>query len=104
MADPRERIQMLATQLQNAMQQVQTVDTQIREIEATIAALDIQNPDRPVYRQIGPILLEVEDRKILKDELKSSLDTLSEHLARVQQSESELRELYEQAVKSFETQ
>ena len=103
MADPRERIQMLAGQLQNAMQQVQTVDTQMREIQATINALEIQSSDRPVYRQIGPLLLEVEDRIVLKDELESSMKTLSEHLEKIQQSEKEIRELYEQAIDSFES-
>ena len=98
MADPRERIQMLAGQLQNTMQQVQTVDTQIREIQATITALEIQDESRPVYRQIGPLLLEVEDRIVLKDELESSMNTLSEHLQKLQQSETEIRELYEHAM------
>ena len=104
MADPRERIQMLAGQLQNTMQQVQTVDTQIREIQATISALEVQDKSRPVYRQIGPLLLEVEDRIVLKDELESSMNTLSEHLQKLQQSEIEIRELYEQAINSFESQ
>ena len=104
MVDPRERIQMLASQLQNTMQQVQTVDTQIREIQATISALEVQDQSRPVYRQIGPLLLEVEDRTILKDELESSIKTLSEHLKKIQQSENEIRELYEEAINSFESQ
>lgn len=104
MVDPRERIQMLASQLQNTMQQVQTVDTQIREIQATISALEVQDQSRPVYRQIGPLLLEVEDRTILKDELESSIKTLSEHLQKIQQSENEIRELYEEAINSFESQ
>ena len=104
MADQRERIQMLAGQLQNTMQQVKTVDTQIREIQATITALEIQDESRPVYRQIGPLLLEVEDRIVLKDELESSMNTLSEHLQKLQQSETEIRELYEQAINSFESQ
>ena len=104
MVDPRERIQMLASQLQNTMQQVQTVDTQIREIQATISALEVQDQSRQVYRQIGPLLLEVEDRTILKDELESSIKTLSEHLQKIQQSENEIRELYEEAINSFESQ
>ena len=104
MVDPRERMQMLASQLQNTMQQVQTVDTQIREIQATISALEVQDQSRPVYRQIGPLLLEVEDRTILKDELESSIKTLSEHLQKIQQSENEIRELYEEAINSFESQ
>ena len=104
MSDPRERIQMLAGQLQNTMQQVQTVDTQIREIQATISALEVQNESRPVYRQIGPLLLEVEDRNVLKDDLASSIETLSVHLQKIQQSETEIRELYEQAINSFESQ
>ena len=95
MSDPRERIQMLAGQLQNTMQQVQTVDTQIREIQATISALEVQNESRPVYRQIGPLLLEVEDRNVLKDELASSMETLSEHLQKIQQSETEIRAQFE---------
>ena len=104
MADPRERIQMLAGKLQNAMQQVQTVDTQIREIEATIAALEVQAKSRPVYRQIGPLLLEVEDRLVLKEELESTVVTLSQHLQKIQESETEIRELYEEAISSFESQ
>ena len=55
-------------------------------------------------RQIGPLLLEVEDRIVLKDELESSMNTLSEHLQKLQQSETEIRELYEQAINSFESQ
>jgi len=102
--DTRETIQRLAAQLQNIMQQVQTVETQIREIETTIGALQSQDPNRPVYRQVGPLLLEVDDRKSLKEELEQSRSTLDEHLGRIQGTEKELRSAYESAVKAFEAQ
>ena len=102
--DIRENIQRLAAQLQGIMQQVQTVETQIREIETTLGALETQNPDRPVYRQVGPLLLEVDDRSALKLELEQSRTTLDEHLGRIQGTEKEIRIAYETAVKSFEAQ
>ena len=102
--DIRENIQRLAAQLQGIMQQVQTVETQIREIETTLGALESQNPDRPVYRQVGPLLLEVDDRSALKIELEQSRTTLDEHLGRIQGTEKEIRIAYETAVKSFEAQ
>ena len=102
--DIRENIQRLAAQLQGIMQQVQTVETQIREIETTLGALESQNPDRPVYRQVGPLLLEVDDRSALKLELEQSRTTLDEHLGRIQGTEKEIRMAYETAVKSFEAQ
>ena len=102
--DIRENIQRLAAQLQGIMQQVQTVETQIREIETTLGALESQNPDRPVYRQVGPLLLEVDDRSALKIELEQSRTTLDEHLGRIQGTEKEIRMAYETAVKSFEAQ
>ena len=102
--DIRENIQRLAAQLQGIMQQVQTVETQIREIETTLGALETQNPDRPVYRQVGPLLLEVDDRSALKLELEQSRTTLDEHLGRIQGTEKEIRMAYETAVKSFEAQ
>lgn len=102
--DIRENIQRLAAQLQGILQQVQTVETQIREIETTIGALESQNPDRPVYRQVGPLLLEVDDRSALKIELEQSRSTLNEHLGRIQGTEKEIRMAYETAVKTFEAQ
>ena len=102
--DIRENIQRLAAQLQGIMQQVQTLETQIREIETTLGALESQNPDRPVYRQVGPLLLEVDDRSALKIELEQSRTTLDEHLGRIQGTEKEIRMAYETAVKSFEAQ
>ena len=102
--ETRETIQRLAAQLQNIMQQIQTVETQMREIETTLGALESQDPDRPVYRQVGPLLLEVDDRSALKKELEQSRITLDEHLVRIQGTEKELRVAYESAVKTFEAQ
>ncbi len=98
-----ETIQALASRLQTIVQQVQAIDAQIREIDGTLEALSSQAEGRPVYRQVGPLLLEVEDRDSLAEELTISRKTLTEHLSRLQERESDARREYETAVDSFES-
>jgi chaperonin cofactor prefoldin len=55
-----------------------------------------------VYRQSGPILLEVGDREALAEDLRNSIEQLSEHATRIEAKETSLREQYESIVKKFE--
>ena len=85
-----------------AAQQVATVNSQVRELEGSLEALQKQPKDRPVYRQVGPLLLEVEDRDELISELGSSIEKLQQHRRRLEEGEQKLRERYEQVVEQFE--
>ena len=64
--------------------------------------LSKQDPERPVYRSLGNILLEVKDRDSLESELKEAQEALNEHLNRLIEREESIRKKYEEMVESFE--
>jgi chaperonin cofactor prefoldin len=100
--DMRTDLQNIVQELQMAAQRVATVKAQINELEGTLDSLATQEEDRPVYRQSGPILLEVGDREALAEDLRNSIEQLSEHATRIEAKETSLREQYESIVKKFE--
>jgi chaperonin cofactor prefoldin len=100
--DMRTDLQNVVQELQMAAQRVATVKAQINELEGTLDSLATQEEDRPVYRQSGPILLEVGDREALAEDLRNSIEQLSEHATRIEAKETSLREQYESIVKKFE--
>ena len=67
-SNPQE-IQALVQELQLARNQIQTVSTQINEISLTLESLSKQDKNRPVFRAVGNLLLEVDDRDELIKEL-----------------------------------
>ena len=97
-----EEIQAIARELQLVRSQIQTISSQASEFGITIEALGKQNPDRPVYRSLGNLLLEVDDRGALLKELESSRDAVEEHLKRLIDREEGLRKQYEQMADDFE--
>ncbi len=97
-----EEIQAIAREIQHIRSQIQTVSSQITEYGVTIDALVNQDPERPVYRSFGNILLEVEDRDSLSDGIKESKSALETHLERLADRETELRNEYERLAESFE--
>tara|TARA_B100000945_G_scaffold313905_1_gene310689 strand:+ start:1980 stop:2309 length:330 start_codon:yes stop_codon:yes gene_type:complete len=95
-------IQALARELQSLRGQIQTISSQSSEYGITIEALLDQDPSRPVYRSLGNILLEVDDRQSLLSELKSAQEALKDHLARLIEREESIRDKYEEMVEQFE--
>ena len=97
-----EDIQALARELQALRGQIQSISSQCSEYGITIESLSAQDPSRPVYRSLGNILLEVEDRDSLLEELRSAEMALTEHLARLAEREESIREKYEEMAEQFE--
>jgi len=97
-----EEIQSLARELQILRNQIQTISSQSSEYGMTVEALSNQDPEKPVYRSLGNILLEVEDRDLLESELKESQEALNEHLSRLLEREESIRKKYEEMAESFE--
>ena len=97
-----EEIQSLARELQIVRNQIQTISSQFSEYGITIEALSKQDPERPVYRSLGNILLEVDDRDLLESELKDAQEALNEHLSRLVEREESIRKKYEEMATSFE--
>ena len=82
--------------------QIQTISSQSSEYKITIEELSKQDPESPVYRSLGNILLEVADRDSLATELKDSQEALNEHLARLVEREESIRKMYEEKTDNFE--
>jgi len=97
-----EEIQGVARELQAIRSQIQALSSQITEYGITVEALDKQDPERPVFRSFGNLLLEVDDRDYLVSELNEAKNTLDEHLSRLLEKEEGLREKYERLAEAFE--
>ena len=98
-----QELQAVAQELQMVRSQLQALSSQISEISVTLESLESQDSERPVYRAVGNLLLEVSDREALRSELDESRIAFIDHSARLEERESTLVSQYEELVKSFET-
>ena len=97
-----QALQMVVAEVQNARQQVAQINAQVRELEGTIAAVESQPEDLALHRQMGAVLVEVEDREQLKMDLKSTLEQLTEALKAISAKEAELISTYDQLKATLE--
>ena len=97
-------LEQIVQELQLVAQQLVSVQTQIRELEGTIAHLSNQSSDSAIYQQVGPLLVQVDDIDALQQSLSETCTQLSNHAINLDQKDTELRTSYESAVKQFETQ
>ena len=102
MSELESALQQTAQDMQSIRQQTANIAGQLREFQATVEALEQQPEDKAVYQQIGGVLLEVGDRDTLKFKLEQSIEALSEHLERLEAKENDLRQVYDELVKSVE--
>ena len=98
----QQQLQSLVQELQLLRGQIQSLTSQFNEISLTIEALKDQSPEKAVYRALGGVLLEVEDRDSLSDDLESSKETIEAHLQSLAARESELIAQYNEASESPE--
>ena len=97
-----QQLQMVVAEVQAARQQVASLNTQLREIEGTIAAVKNQPEDLSLHRQMGTILVEVKDRDSLIKDLEAAYEQLSSALTTIKQKEEELVSTYEKLKQSIE--
>ena len=98
----QQQLQSLVQELQLLRGQIQSLTSQFNEISLTIEALKDQSPERAVYRALGGVLLEVDDRDSLSNDLESSKETIEAHLKSLSARESELIAQYNEASESPE--
>ena len=96
------QLQMLVSEVQAARQQVASLNAQLRELEGTIAAVKNQPEDLALHRQMGTILVEVDDREQLLKDLESTLEQMSVAVSSMGAREAELISTYEQLKQSLE--
>lgn len=95
-----QQLQSIVQELQIIRGQIQSLTAQFNEVSLTIDALNNQSPDRSVYRALGGVLLEVEDRESLAIDLASTKETLEIHLGNLNEREEELRDQYRVATEN----
>lgn len=95
-----QQLQSIVQELQIIRGQIQSLTAQFNEVSLTIEALNNQSPDRSVYRALGGVLLEVEDRESLANDLASTKETLEIHLGNLNDREEELRDQYRVATEN----
>ena len=98
----QQQLQSLVQELQLVRGQIQSLTSQFNEISLTIEALNQQSPEKSVYRALGGVLLEVDDRVSLSDDLLASKETIESHLQSLNARESELISTYNEASESLE--
>ena len=97
-----EKLQNILRDIQATRQQLMTTSSQIREFEVTLDALSKQENNKKVYRQIGALLFEVDDRKSMEEQLTTSIQTLKEHLKLLETQDEDLKKIYETTISDIE--
>ena len=100
--EPGQQLQMVVAEVQAARQQVASLNAQVREIEGTIEAIKEQPEEMALHRQMGSILVEVDDREKLLEDLQQTLAQMKEAVESVTEREKELISTYEQLKQSLE--
>ena len=70
-------------------------------MQLRVEALSKQDPERPVYRSLVNILLEVDDRESLESELRMPKKHLTS-ISKTRREGESIRKKYEEMVESFE--
>jgi len=97
-----QQLQLVVAEVQAARQQVASLSTQLREIEGTIVAVKNQPEDLALHRQMGTILVEVEDRDGLISDLEKALEQLNRALGSIKEKEQQLVATYDELKRSIE--
>ena len=95
-------LQTILRDIQATRQQLMTTNSQIREFEVTLDALEKQDKEKRVYRQIGALLFEVDDLDSMGEQLSTSIEALKEHLVLLEKQDVELKEKYDEIVSNIE--
>ncbi len=100
----------ISTELQNIIQEMQMVRSQIQsfssqssEYSLTLEALSNQDPNKAIYKSLGNLLLEVDNRGKLTSELTESKSNIENHLNKLIERENSLRDKYENLTSTLDS-
>lgn len=81
--------------LESIVSQKQQMDMQVQELDRTVSALQDLDEDTPVYKNVGRVLVGVDDPSDLREELEEEKETLEVRLESIERQEEGLRERLE---------
>jgi prefoldin beta subunit len=107
--------QEISPELQNQMVQFQQVQQQLqihagqrvqyeaklREIEVTLEELKTAKEDATIFKSIGTLLVEAEDREAIAKELEEHKETLNIRLEGLKKQEKSLQERFQELQKTI---
>ena len=100
--DKGAQLQMVVSQVQGARQQIASLKAQLRELEATVIAVKNQPAELALLSQMGSVMIEVEDRTKLMEDLELTLGQMKSAIETMAEKEAELISTYEQLKQSLE--
>ncbi len=102
MKDISPQLQNQITQFQQVQQQLQSVsaqkyqmEAQMKEMERTLEELVAAAADSDVYRSVGSLLIKVQDKEKVKNDLDESKETLEIRVKALDRQEKTLREKFQ---------
>jgi len=98
-----QQYQQLQQQLQVLGSQRIQLEAKLREIDNTLEELGKLPDDSTVYKSIGVLLVQADDRDALKKELDDHKETLTIRVKSIQKQEKALGERYEDLQKKIQT-
>lgn len=97
------QFQQLQQQLQLLGSQRLQLDAKLREVDGTLEELARLSSDATVYKSIGVLLVQTNDREALKKELEEHKETLTIRIKAIQKQEKSLSERYEDLQQKIQT-
>ncbi|MBX8631228.1 MAG: prefoldin subunit beta [Thermoplasmata archaeon] len=102
MNDISPKLQNQINQYQQLQQQIQVIasqryqlEAQLKELTRAIEELNRLEPDAPIYKNVGSLMLRVKDRESVVKELTEQKETLDIRVKTVERQEKHLRERYQ---------
>ena len=88
--------QQLEAQIEQVANQKYQLDMRIKELEKTLKELEAINEETPVYKSVGNILYQVEDKKKLLDDLSEQKELSEIRIKTLEKQQKTLEEKYKE--------
>jgi prefoldin beta subunit len=98
--DKISNFEQIKNQLQVILSQKAEMEAKRKEIRTSLEALN-QHEEGDIFRRVGDLLLKVDDKKSLVNEMEEEAETLDVRIKSMGSQEKSLREMYEKLGKEI---
>jgi len=98
------KAQQLQQQLQMIMSQKQQLEVKSKDLERALDEVNRLEEETPVYKEVGEILVQVEDKEELISELEDDKESTDVRLKSLKSKEEKLRDQFKEIQEKLSTQ
>lgn len=98
------KAQQLQQQLQMIMSQKQQLEVKSKDLERALDEVNRLEDETPVYKEVGEILVQVEDKEELISELEDDKESTDVRLKSLKGKEEKLRDQFKEIQEKLSTQ